>query len=89
VVRVLTDGAAAVVVESDGMAMAFQALRGAVNVKAHADCPMCGHDLWAGGDRLTEIRTLAEPVIEALPFVCVNCGFVRLHAIQPLETIDE
>jgi hypothetical protein len=50
---------------------------------------MCGHDGWAGGDRLTEIKTPGEPVIEALPFVCMNCGFVRMHAIQPLETLDD
>jgi hypothetical protein len=62
----------------------LQGLRNLVNVKAHAPCPMCGQDGWAGGDRLTEIET-----IEAMPFVCTNCGFVRLHAIQPLETLDD
>jgi len=67
----------------------FQGLKTLVNVKANAPCPMCGHDGWAGGDRLTEIATLGEPVIEALPFVCTNCGFVRMHAIQPLETLDD
>jgi hypothetical protein len=49
---------------------------------------MCGQDAWAGGDRLTELESLDGPSIEALPFVCTNCGYVRLHAIQPLETID-
>jgi hypothetical protein len=71
------------------MAIGFEALRTAVNVKAHAACPMCGHDGWAGGDRLSELVTAGEPVIEVLPFVCTNCGFVRLHAIQPLETLDD
>jgi predicted RNA-binding Zn-ribbon protein involved in translation (DUF1610 family) len=71
------------------MAPGFQALRSVVNMKAHAPCPMCGHDGWAGGDRLTEIETFHEPTIEVLPFVCTNCGFVRFHAIQALETIDD
>ncbi len=71
------------------MAISFQGLRSVVNVKAQAPCPMCGQDTWAGGDRLTEIGTIGEPPIEALPFVCTNCGFVRLHAIQPLETLDD
>ena len=71
------------------MANSFEALRGAVNVKAHGSCPMCGNDSWAGGDRLTEISGAGEPMIAALPFVCTNCGFVRLHAIQPLETLDD
>ena len=71
------------------MATELHGLRSAVNVKAHRDCPMCGHDGWAGGDRLTEIGSVGEPTIEAMPFVCTNCGFVRLHAIQPLETLDD
>jgi predicted RNA-binding Zn-ribbon protein involved in translation (DUF1610 family) len=71
------------------MAISFEGLRSAVNVKAHASCPMCGQDAWAGGDRLFEIGMPSEPAIEALPFVCTNCGFVRLHAIQPLETLDD
>lgn len=71
------------------MAISFEGLRTAVNVKAHAGCPMCGQDAWAGGDRLLDLRTGDEPAIETLPFVCTNCGFVRLHAIQPLETLDD
>ncbi len=71
------------------MAIGFEAIRAAVNVKAHGPCPMCGHDGWAGGDRLTELETRNEPTIEVIPFVCTNCGFVRLHAIQPLETLDD
>ena len=50
---------------------------------------MCGQDEWAGGDRLHEVVARDEPSIQTLPFVCTNCGFVRLHAIQPLETIDD
>ena len=75
--------------EPEAMATSYQGLRTAVNVKAHSPCPMCGHDGWAGGDRLAAIEAPGEPTIEALPFVCTNCGFVRLHAIQPLETIDD
>ena len=71
------------------MAISFEGLRRALNVKAHAPCPMCGSDNWAGGDRLTEITCAAEPAIEVLPFVCTNCGFVRMHAVQPLETLDD
>jgi C4-type Zn-finger protein len=67
----------------------FQGLKTLVNVRAQAPCPMCSHDGWAGGDRLTEIGAPGEPVIEAMPFVCTNCGFVRMHAIQPLETLDD
>ena len=43
-------------------------------------------DTWVGGDRTAE---LGDPPIETLPFVCTNCGFVRMHAIQPLETLDD
>ena len=52
-------------------------------------CPMCGQEHWAGGDRITEIGSIGDVPIETMPFVCVNCGFVRLHAIQPLETLDD
>jgi predicted RNA-binding Zn-ribbon protein involved in translation (DUF1610 family) len=71
------------------MSIAVDAIKAAVNVKAHAPCPMCGHDGWAGGDRLAEVTARDEPSIQTLPFVCMNCGFVRLHAVQPLETIDD
>jgi hypothetical protein len=71
------------------MAIHLEGLRSVVNVKAHGPCPMCGQDGWAGGDRVTEINSRSEPMIEALPFVCTNCGFVRFHAIQPLETLDD
>lgn len=74
------------------MTISFDALRSAVNVRAHAPCPMCGHDGWAGGDRLASVSAAGQELdfpIDVLPFVCTNCGFVRLHAIQPLETIDD
>ena len=71
------------------MSIAVDAIRAVVNVKAHAPCPMCGQENWAAGDRLTEVIAPNEPSIQALPFVCRNCGFVRLHAVQPLETIDD
>jgi C4-type Zn-finger protein len=90
VVRVITEAVSACENHSVRMnSTSFQGLRTLVNVKAQAACPMCGHDGWAGGDRLTEIPTPEEPAIEALPFVCTNCGFVRMHAIQPLETLDD
>ena len=71
------------------MSIAVDAIRAVVNVRASAPCPMCGHDGWAGGDRFTEVTGLDEPSFQAIPFVCTNCGFVRLHAVQPLETIDD
>jgi hypothetical protein len=71
------------------MSIAVDALRAAINVRAHAPCPMCGQAEWAGGDRFHEVSAPDEPSIQTLPFVCTNCGFVRLHAIQPLETIDD
>jgi hypothetical protein len=71
------------------MSITCDAIKAAVNVKAHGPCPMCGQDGWAGGDRVTEVVSPGEPSIAALPFVCTNCGFLRLHAIQPLETIDD
>jgi predicted RNA-binding Zn-ribbon protein involved in translation (DUF1610 family) len=89
-VRVLTDAAPAGTNDSLCMnATSLQGLKTLVNMRAQAPCPMCGHDGWAGGDRLAEIEATGEPVIEALPFVCTNCGFVRMHAIQPLETLDD
>ena len=71
------------------MQTSFEGLRSVVNVKAHAPCPMCGQEHWAGGDRITEIGSIGDVPIETMPFVCLNCGFVRLHAIQPLETLDD
>ena len=71
------------------MNISFQALRSVVNVKVQGTCPMCGQSSWAGGDRLAAIDGAGEPTIDVLPFACTNCGFVRLHAIQPLETIDD
>jgi hypothetical protein len=65
------------------------ALRNAVNVKAHGPCPMCGDDGWVAGEELAVVGVQPFAQIEALPFVCTNCGFVRLHAVQPLETIDD
>ena len=73
------------------MSTTFTALRNLLSVKAHAPCPMCGNDSWAGGDRLSGVPELEGDglPIEVLPFVCRNCGFVRLHAIEPLATIDD
>jgi predicted RNA-binding Zn-ribbon protein involved in translation (DUF1610 family) len=67
------------------------ALRNAVNARAHAPCPMCGQDEWAGSDMLACVPESAPSVvsIDVIPFVCRHCGFVRLHAVQALETIDD
>ena len=46
------------------MSTTFSALRLVLDVKAHAPCPMCGGDGWAGGDRVSAIPELhsgAEP----------------------------
>jgi hypothetical protein len=72
------------------MTLSHSAIRNAVHVKAHGPCPMCGQDTWAGSETLACVPELDDGApIEVLPFVCRNCGFVRLHAIQPLETIDD
>jgi hypothetical protein len=72
------------------MQLAHTALRNAVNVRATADCPMCGNDGWAAGEALFQVAALdGDAPIETLAFVCRSCGFVRLHAVQPLETIDD
>jgi len=68
------------------MTTSHQAIRAAVDVKAHAPCPMCGQQSWVGGDRLTEI---GNPPIDTIPFVCTHCGYLRLHAVQALETLDD
>ncbi|HZQ64918.1 MAG TPA: hypothetical protein VFA66_06805 [Gaiellaceae bacterium] len=69
---------------------AHSALRNAVNVRAHAPCPMCCDDEWIASESLSLVPELDRggTSIEVLAFVCRNCGFVRLHAVQPLETID-
>ena len=60
--RLLTDAAAhAPDQRCQSWQSSSRACDSAVNVKAHAPCPMCGHDGWAGGDRLTEIETAGEP----------------------------
>ena len=68
------------------------ALRNAVNARVqYAPCPMCGNDTWVAGGTLTRISQLdgdGSP-LETLAFVCRTCGFVRLHAVQALETIDD
>jgi len=75
------------------MTVPVDALRNAIGVKAHGSCPMCGQDRWVGGERLVALAeagaTAGVPALEALPFVCTSCGYVRLHAVQPLETIDD
>lgn len=66
------------------------ALKNAVNVRANGPCPMCTQDVWLGNGRLAEVADGdGGPPIEALVFVCGHCGFVRLHAIQAIETIDD
>ena len=73
------------------MASTHSALRNAVNVQAHAPCPMCGGSDWATSDMIAVVPDGSNgcPGIETLPFVCRACGFVRLHAVQALETIDD
>jgi predicted RNA-binding Zn-ribbon protein involved in translation (DUF1610 family) len=72
------------------MTNTHSAVRNAVNARTHAACPMCGQDSWAGSETLSSVPELDDGApIEVLAFVCRNCGFVRLHAIQPLETLDD
>jgi len=66
-------------------------LRNAVNARVqHAPCPLCSNATWMGGNTLTRISQLDgdDSPLATLAFVCTTCGFVRLHAVQPLETID-
>ena len=73
------------------MTSTHTALRNAVNTRAHACCPMCGADEWAGNDMVASLPEVppSGASIDVIPFVCLNCGFVRLHAVQALETIDD
>jgi hypothetical protein len=71
------------------MSIAVDAIKAVVDVRAHAPCPMCAQDSWASAERFADVTAFGEPSFQALPFVCTHCGFVRLHAIQPLETIDD
>jgi hypothetical protein len=65
-------------------------VRNAVNARTRPLCPLCGEDAWAGSETLACVPGLDDGCqIEVLPFVCRNCGFVRLHAIQPLETLED
>jgi predicted RNA-binding Zn-ribbon protein involved in translation (DUF1610 family) len=69
------------------MTTVLDAERAAIHVKAHGPCPMCDQDAWNGGEQI--VRLSGEPPLEGVPFVCTNCGFVRLHSLQPLETQDD
>jgi predicted RNA-binding Zn-ribbon protein involved in translation (DUF1610 family) len=72
------------------MTSTHSALRNAVNVRAHGPCPMCGGSEWAGGDTIATVPEGGGGLgIDVIPFVCRNCGFVRLHAVQAIETIDD
>ncbi len=73
------------------MSMSLAALRNAVNARTHAPCPMCGDEAWIRSDALSCVPELDSDgsAIEVLAFVCRGCGFVRLYAVQPLETIDD
>ena len=72
------------------MTSTHSALRNAVNARAHGPCPMCGGPEWAGADMLSSVPGgTGAPDIAVIPFVCRSCGFVRLHAVQALETIDD
>ena len=66
------------------------ALRSAISARTNHHCPTCSQDTWAAGNRLVELGDGdGGPPIEALAFVCTTCGYVRLHAIQALQTIDD
>ena len=56
-------------------------------------CPFCSNNDWArlAGERVIEVPTVAEyeagaePVFAtALGLMCTRCGFLRLHAIDPV-----
>ena len=71
-------------------ASTHDALRSAARARASHDCPLCSQDTWANGSRLIELGDGdGGPPIEALAFVCTTCGYVRLHAVQALATIDD
>jgi hypothetical protein len=62
-------------------------------IGARADCVMCGHNKWAGFG-LDQISLGFVPMLDevdkwipgrgftAAGWVCSNCGFVRLHALD-------
>ena len=72
------------------MTTVLDAERAALYVKAHGPCPMCSQDAWVGGNQVVGLPGApGEPSIEGVPFVCTNCGFIRLHSLQPLKTQDD
>ncbi len=61
---------------------------------AKAECPFCEGTLWMPGDAsvaLTVIGPDAKPgdVLVCAAFICVNCGFVRLHNPSVLDAAEE
>ena len=62
---------------------------------ADKPCPMCGGDDWETGQSLTAVLRASkdEPgevqatghALPAFMYVCMTCGFVRLHALFALE----
>jgi hypothetical protein len=64
-------------------------LRSRISVVATGCCPFCGGDGWLGAETLATLPQLDAGELETIPFVCAGCGFVRLHAVQALETIDD
>jgi hypothetical protein len=54
------------------------------------ECPVCSENNWAYGLGTVAIPQAApnpdRAGLEALPLICRNCGYVRLHAANYLET---
>lgn len=56
-------------------------------------CFSCGHNNWAFLDEAAVVpqltNTLPAPGIPAAIMVCINCGYIRMHALGPLNMIPK
>lgn len=56
---------------------------------ARKQCPLCGHEDWAGWDQRIALSRVHEgsdtAPLDVIPLLCRNCGYVRLHSAHVLS----
>jgi transcription elongation factor Elf1 len=56
---------------------------------AKPDCPSCGSGDWTtvpGALVVVNVNFLGDKAVNVAPIVCSNCGLMRLHLLEALES---
>ena len=67
----------------------FSEISGGIGSAGREECPACGANDWEGGttgplvllQAVTPTDDLTGVGMKAMPFSCLNCSYVRLHAV--------